>query len=106
MGTPSQTAELCRRRQVSFPCLSDPKLAAYKAYGLKRGSAGQVMGPAVMAKAFAATLRGNWGVQVGQDVFQMPGTFVIDRTGIIRYCHRNRDASDHPSIDSILSAVH
>jgi peroxiredoxin len=35
----------------------------------------------------------------------MPGTFVIDRQGVIRYAHRNRDVSDNPSNQEILDAL-
>ena len=42
---------------------------------------------------------------LGEDVMQMPGTFVIDTSGIIRYAHRNRDVTDNPSNDAVLAAL-
>ncbi len=27
---------------------------------------------------------------------QMPGTFVVDRTGVVRLAHRNRHVADNP----------
>jgi peroxiredoxin len=41
----------------------------------------------------------------GDDYRQMPGVFVIDRTGVIRYAHRNRDVSDNPPNDELLEAL-
>ena len=35
----------------------------------------------------------------------MPGIFLIDTDGIIRYTHRNLDASDNPSIEEIMQAL-
>ena len=105
MGTPDQVAQLCHKHDVSFPCLSDPDVTAYRAYGLARGTFAQVMGPMVMLKAMTAALKGNRGAQLGQDVFQMSGTFVIGTDGVIRYCHRNRDASDHPPLEQVLAAI-
>lgn len=103
-GNSEQTNELCRRYQAQFQCLSDPEHKAYRAYGLGRGSFAQVMSPRILLKAAASALGGNIGRQVG-DVFQMPGTFVIDRNGIIRFCHRNRDTADNPPNDAVLAAL-
>ena len=55
-------------------------------------------------KALVSSMRGNVGRQVG-DVFQMPGTFIIDRAGTIVYCHRNADASDNPANAEVLTAL-
>jgi peroxiredoxin len=103
-GSPEQSAELCRRHNAEFQCLSDPQRECYRAYGLARGSFAQVMSPRILLKATVSALQGNVGRQVG-DVFQMPGTFVIDRGGIIRYCHRNRDAADNPPNQAVLAAL-
>ena len=32
----------------------------------------------------------------------MPGTFVVDRTGIVRYAHRNGHQGDDPDIGMVL----
>jgi peroxiredoxin len=103
-GNPEQTASLCGRYGCEFPCLSNPECKAYRAYGLERGSYGQVMSPMILLKATLSALRGNIGRQVG-DVFQMPGTFVIDREGVVRFAHYNRDSADNPSTASVLAAV-
>jgi peroxiredoxin len=103
-GSPEQTAELSARYGAEFLCLSDPSREGYRAYGLARGSFAQVMSPRILLKAAASALQGNVGRQVG-DVFQMPGTFVIDRAGIIRYCHRNRDSADNPPNEAVLAAL-
>ncbi len=35
----------------------------------------------------------------------MPGTFIIDRDGIVRYARYHRDVSDHPPMDELLAAL-
>ncbi len=35
----------------------------------------------------------------------MPGTFVVDETGIVRFAHRNRHVADPPRNQAILEAV-
>ncbi len=41
----------------------------------------------------------------GDDYRQMPGTFVIDRSGVIRFAHRNRDVADNPPNGDVLAAL-
>jgi hypothetical protein len=36
------------------------------------------------------------------DVMQMPGVFLIDTEGNIRYSYFSKDVSDHPPIDALL----
>jgi peroxiredoxin len=103
-GTPSATASLCGRHQVPFRCFADPTREAYAAFGLGRGSVAQVMGPQVMLKATISAMRGNVGLP-GGDIFQMPGTFVIDRDGIIRLAYRGDDISDLPPVETIFAAL-
>jgi peroxiredoxin len=103
-GTPSSTASLCGRHQVSFRCFADPTRQAYAAFGLGRGSVAQVMGPQVLLKATLSAMRGNVGLP-GGDIFQMPGTFVIDRDGIIRLAYRSDDISDLPPLETIFAAI-
>ncbi len=104
MGTPEDTAQLCRRHRVDFICLADPGLEAYRAFGLERGSVAQVMGPLVMWKATLSALKGNYGLPKG-DVFQMPGTFVIDREGTVRFMKINDNLLDLLKPEEVLKAL-
>lgn len=103
-GPPERAAELQRRHQAPFPCLADPKLEAYRAYGLEKGTLAQIANPILLMRAAMAALRGNVGAP-GGDVFQMPGTFVIGVDGVLKLCHRSRDSADYPSTDALLAAM-
>lgn len=104
MGTPEQAAEICRRHQCAFPCLSDPQAEAYSAFGLERGGVAQLVTPRTILRAISSTLKGNYGGPMG-DVFRMGGTFVIDREGVIRYRHRARDAADIAPVEEVIAAL-
>ncbi len=104
MGTPAEAAELCRRYRCSFPCLSDPEAEAYRAFGLERGGVTQVITPRIIFRAAVSAFRGNYGGTMG-DIFQMGGTFVIDREGVVRYRYRNRDAADNAPVAEVLAAL-
>ena len=104
MGTPEQAAEFRAKLDAPFPLLADAGREVYQAYGLKRGSVNQVMGPKTWLRLTKATLRAGLGKPVG-DVWQMPGAFVIDRQGIIRYAHYPTDQSERPSNEDLLQTL-
>ena len=56
-------------------------------------------------KGFMTMAKGHhMGVPKG-DVLQLPGVFIIDTAGRIRYSHYARDPSDHPDPDSLLNVL-
>ena len=103
-GSPVQTKELCDSHRTPFRCLADPNREAYRAFGLDRGGITQLMRPDVVLKTMGSFLRGNFGPP-GGDVFQLGGSFVIGRDGVIKLAHAARDPSDLLSMESILSAL-
>lgn len=107
LGSPERAGWFCDERRLNgFACLADPDKAAHRAYGLGRGSLRQVLGPQQYIQWMRARLLPE--IRHGlprEDIMQMPGTFVIDTGGIVRYVHRNRDASDNPSNEEILGVL-
>jgi len=104
-GDPKQAQALCDRMRAPFPCLADAERAAYRAFGLKRGSVWEVMGPAAIARGFEAATKGHFVERVVGDAFQLPGTFIIDREGIVRYARYGRHSGDHPSTGDLVAAL-
>jgi peroxiredoxin len=105
MGKPAEAAEFCRRRLLPFRCLSDPARAAYRAYGLRRGSTNEIMGPATVLAGFRAAARGHLPSVPVQDVYQLGGVFLIDTDGTVRYAHHPRHAGDNPRAGALRRAV-
>ncbi len=108
LGTPERAASFCGDRQIPFTCVADPDVSAHRAFGLKRGSLRQVMGPQVYLRWAKARLISDMpfpSAKLGEDVLQMPGTFVVDTDGIVRYAHRNKDVTDNPANEEILEVL-
>jgi AhpC/TSA antioxidant enzyme len=103
-GSPLRTRQLCDGHQVPFRCIADPGYEAYKAFGLQRAGVAQLMGPEVMLKTMRSFFRGNFGPP-GGDVFQLGGTFVIGKDGLIRFTHAARDPSDLPPMQTIFAQL-
>ena len=104
-GDPRQAQALCDRFQVPFPCLADPRRSGYKAFGLKRGSVLEVFGPAALLRGMQAARKGHHIEKTVGDAFQMPGTFIINRDGVVRYAHYARHVGDHPKTAELIEAL-
>src|SRR5918992_2893008 len=91
LGPHTRAALFCDERHVPFRCLSDPGQDAYRAYGLERAAPLQVFNPRVYMRYARAVFKRDVDLAKasGDDWRQMPGTFVIDRKGVVRYAHRN-----------------
>jgi peroxiredoxin len=106
-GTPQECADFCDSRRVPFRVLVDPDRTAYRAYGLAKGGAMQVVGPQVMLPWIRNEIRSETrqrGLR-GGSFTQMPGTFIVDADGILRFAHRSRHVADVPRNHVILRAL-
>ena len=87
--------------------LFDPEMGAYEAFEVPHGGIMQTAGPTTWLPFAKANL--TPGVRqkglMGGDFSQLPGTFVVDRAGIVRFAHRGRSASDNPPNDLVLRAI-
>ena len=108
MGKPAETQAFCAERAPGLNCYSDPDVNSYKRYGLTRGNATQLFGPAVWLKGAQVTTDGTFdglpiGVPVG-DPFQMPGVFVVETDGRVVFAYYSAHAGDYPD-DAVLLKI-
>jgi peroxiredoxin len=106
LGSPDQAERFCVRWRLPFTCATSPDRSAHRAYGLRRGTTNQLVGPAVWLPWLRNQVTGKHQGRFGQgDVAQLPGTFVVDTGGIVRYAHVGRRSSDNPPNDELLAAL-
>jgi len=106
-GTAAEGAAFAHRLHVPFSCVVDPDRTAYRAYGLTQGRLLQVAGPSVAGTFVRANLRRETqqrGLH-GGNFWQMPGTFVVDESGVVRLAHRNRHVGDNPRNHDLLETL-
>lgn len=107
LGRPDQAGWFCTQHELPFTCVVQPDGSAHKAFGLRRGNVNQVTGPAVWLPWMRNQLTGKrqtaWRGM--GDTAQLPGTFVVDTEGIVRYAYRSRRSSDIAPNDEVLAAV-
>lgn len=106
LGSPEQASAFCEGRGVPFACVTSPDRSAHRAYGLRRGSIDQVAGPRVWLPWLRNQISERHQGRFGQgDVAQLPGTFLVDRSGMVRFAHRGKRSNDVPSNEDVLEAV-
>lgn len=106
MGSPEECARFRQRHRLTFPVLSDPERAAYRAYGLPEGETGQVSGRQELASGMRLALRGILPGRPRGNPRQLGGDVLIDREGVIRSIRRSRRAADVPDPEALLTAAH
>lgn len=107
LGSPGQAKVFCESQDVPFACVVSPDRTAHRAFGLRRGTANQVAGPRVWLPWLRNMAAGNrqtaWRGQ--GDVATLPGTYVVDSQGVIRYAYRGQRSSDLAPDGDVLAAL-
>ena len=94
-----------RRLGLTYPVLADEPRAAYRAYGLGRGSWRRVWGLRAI-KAYGRPLRTGRRPRIPTaDTLQLGGDFVLDPEGRVTYAYRSEGPDDRPSVDDLVTAV-
>ncbi len=105
LGSPEQAEAFRKEFDLSFPIVCDPDRRLYAAYGLKKMGLLGFASPSLLVKGVKALGQGHsMGIPTG-DIYQLPGVFIIDTNGRIRLSHFASGPADHPSADTILSAL-
>jgi peroxiredoxin len=83
--------------------ICDPEQKLCSAFGLKRGTLGQLFGPKVAWRAFKSAVLSRHGIgRTSADSFQMPGLFLIGDANIVRR-FRHRTSADRPDYAGICA---
>lgn len=97
MGMPDEGASIAETNGLQgVDLVADPLRELYQAFHLEQGSFGQLLGPRVMVRGLAATLKGHLPGWYTGDALQMPGAFVVSHGAILR-AFRHRSAGDRPN---------
>ena len=93
-------------RRIPFTIAIDLDRSAYQAFGLVDGEATELLRPRIAAAWVGVHLRGEGrqgGLQ-GGNLAQLPGTFLVDTGGVLRFVYRNRHQADDPDVQHLLDA--
>jgi peroxiredoxin len=100
---PVITALMERYGLANLDRISQPQRELYRAFGLKRGTAGQVLGAGVWWRGVRAALVAGHGLGRPEgDPFQMPGAFVLHRGGVAA-AFRHHSSADRPDYLALVA---
>jgi hypothetical protein len=95
------------RQNWTVPVVCDPDRTAYRAFGLERTGWLTFFRPKVLWGYLRGMLRGYRlkTPYAGEDVFQLGGDFVLDRTGKVVFAYPSTNPIDRPTITQIRDAI-
>lgn len=107
IGEPKHAAHYRKLLAPAVDCLTDNgATTVYGLYGLRDGAAGAFLNLKVAARTIRALAAGNLIGAPSGNVRMLPGTFIVDTDGIVRYAHYSADVADHPAMTDLVAAGH
>ncbi len=102
---PAIVERFVERERVPFPVVTDPNREGYKHVGLGRVTVWHFFRPRIVLNFLKLLFRGEKIRRLThtEDVFQLGGDFLIDRSRTVLHAYPSRDATDRPSVEAILS---
>jgi peroxiredoxin len=105
MGEPKHAQRYCGKLLPDATCLIDETALAYGAYGLTQGTIRELASLSVIKASARALIHGHMQGKSTGDTRMLPGTFIIDQSGVIRYSYYSEHAGDHPHIEQLSAAA-
>lgn len=103
-GSPDQAGAFVEKSNFRGELYVDPSLAAYRAFGLKRGF-WKTLGPASVVRGFKAMGRGFRQGKTAGDPWQQGGMFVLGPGKRLLFEHRNPSTGKQADLNAVLEAA-
>jgi peroxiredoxin len=107
-ATPKHAKHFQRRYAPDVEVLADEKRATYKAMGIPRGGAAQLIGPTSVLKGISRTMTSGQVTVQGRvigDAAQLGATMIVLPSGEVAWSHVSKDASDNAEVKDVLAAL-
>jgi hypothetical protein len=92
---------------LSLPTVCDPDRAAYRYFGLDRGRWSMFFRWSVLARYLRLIFTG-WRPrcgEVGEDLLQLGGDFILSADRHLLYAHRSNDPADRPAATDLIDQI-
>jgi peroxiredoxin len=101
---PAVVARFIEREKIPFPVVTDPNREGYRHLGLGRVSFWHFLRPRIVLNFIKLLFKGEKIRRLTrtEDVFQLGGDFLVDRNRRVLVAYPSRDATDRPSVETIL----
>ncbi len=102
IGQPEHAQRYCGRLAPGVICLTDETTDSHATYGLRQVPLRSLTSLGMVKATARALSAGHRQGQATGDVKMLPGTFLVDRDGIIRYTYYSQHAGDDPDIHDLI----
>jgi peroxiredoxin len=104
LGTPDKARQFRKDLDLPFTVLCDPAKTSYQAFGLTRRMQLSREARLQGVVQVIGDLARYGGAITDQDMVQLGGVFIVDRTGRIRFAYTALRAADRPTLADVLAA--
>lgn len=105
LGEPKHAERYCGSLAPSIDCYCNKTAEVYEVYGLQRAGLTGLLNPGMATAALRAASRGHVQGKPTGDVKMLPGTFIVDKEGLIQYAYYSSHAGDHPDLTAVCAVV-
>jgi len=99
-GLPAESRAFLRTYWPTARAVSDPDLWFYDAFGVRRASYLEALGPRVLRSRSRARAKGHANGAPSGDIWRMPGVFLVNG-GHIQWRYDPEHAADHPDFAQV-----
>jgi peroxiredoxin len=103
LGEPKHARHFGGKLAPNVECLTDEKPTLYEAFGIEKGNILRLLAPDAMAAGARAAKQGHRQGEATGDMQRLPGTFIIDGQGIVRYAYYGKHAGDQPDLTELVN---
>jgi len=107
-ATPKHAKHFQRRYAPDVEVFADEKRETYKAMGIPRGGAAQLLGPSSVLKGISRTMTSGQVTVQGRvigDAAQLGATMIVLPSGEVAWSHVSKDASDNAEVKDVVAAL-
>lgn len=108
-GSPQMAGFFAEDYEITTPVLTDPERAVYRALEVRRPQRFAFLDPRAVVPSLRALSHGHRQQFSSQkelgDQTQLGGVFIVRPGGEVAWAHRSAFAGDHPTNESILTAL-
>lgn len=105
LGETKHAKRYCGKLAPSITCLTDETTTPYLEYGLRHTVPKEMLSLGLVGATARALARGHIQGQATGDVRMLPGTFIVDTQGRIRYTYYSKHPGDDPGMSDLVAAV-
>ena len=102
LGEPKHARHFGGKLAPSVECLTNEEPTLYEAFGIEKGNMLRMLAPDALAAGARAAREGHRQGTATGDQQRLPGTFIIDAQGIVRYAYYGKHAGDQPDLAELV----